>query len=132
MGRQVILTEAGAWLGGQLTSQAVPPDEHPWVESTGVMARYWLLREAVRKRYEQTRWLTEPARRDPLFNPGQDWVSNVSAEPVIFRDVLDDMLRTALSKGTLGEKLVDYLTGRAAYQRASSARPSSRGTRGCQ
>jgi hypothetical protein len=28
-------------------------------------------------------------------------VSNVSAEPVIFRDVLDDMLRTALSKGTL-------------------------------
>jgi hypothetical protein len=101
MGRQVILTEAGVWLGGQLTSQAVPPDEHPWVESTGVTARYRLLREAVRARYKQTRRLTEVARRDPLFNPGQAWVSNVSAEPVIFRDVLDDMLRTALSKGTL-------------------------------
>jgi NADPH-dependent 2,4-dienoyl-CoA reductase/sulfur reductase-like enzyme len=30
LGRQVVLTEAGSWLGGQLTSQAVPPDEHPW------------------------------------------------------------------------------------------------------
>jgi NADPH-dependent 2,4-dienoyl-CoA reductase/sulfur reductase-like enzyme len=32
LGRLVVLTEAGSWLGGQLTSQAVPPDEHPWVE----------------------------------------------------------------------------------------------------
>jgi NADPH-dependent 2,4-dienoyl-CoA reductase/sulfur reductase-like enzyme len=38
LGRQVVLTESGSWLGGQLTSQAVPPDEHPWVESTGITA----------------------------------------------------------------------------------------------
>ena len=38
LGHQVVLTEAGSWLGGQLTSQAVPPDEHPWVESTGITA----------------------------------------------------------------------------------------------
>lgn len=31
-GRSVILTEAFEWIGGQLTSQAVPPDEHSWVE----------------------------------------------------------------------------------------------------
>jgi heterodisulfide reductase subunit A-like polyferredoxin len=31
MGRRVILTEGTTWLGGQMTSQAVPPDEHPWV-----------------------------------------------------------------------------------------------------
>ena len=38
-GADVVLTEAGRWLGGQLTSQAVPPDEHPWVERFGVTAR---------------------------------------------------------------------------------------------
>jgi NADPH-dependent 2,4-dienoyl-CoA reductase/sulfur reductase-like enzyme len=50
LGRQVVLTEARSWLGGQLTSQAVPPDEHPWVEHTGTTARYRQLREAVRAR----------------------------------------------------------------------------------
>ena len=88
LGRQVVLTEAGSWLGGQLTSQAVPPDEHPWVESTGTTARYRQLRDAVRTRYKQTRRLTETAMRDPLFNPGAAWVSNLSAEPVVFREVL--------------------------------------------
>ena len=48
LGCQVVLTEAGSFLGGQLTSQAVPPDEHPWVESTGTTARYRQLRDAVR------------------------------------------------------------------------------------
>ena len=38
LGRSVVLTDAGSWLGGQLTSQAVPPDEHPWVERTGTTA----------------------------------------------------------------------------------------------
>jgi NADPH-dependent 2,4-dienoyl-CoA reductase/sulfur reductase-like enzyme len=39
MGCLVVVTEAGSQLGGQLTSQAVPPDEHPWVEGTGTTAR---------------------------------------------------------------------------------------------
>jgi NADPH-dependent 2,4-dienoyl-CoA reductase/sulfur reductase-like enzyme len=74
LGRRVVLTEAGSWLGGRLTSQAVPPDEHPWVESTGTTARYRKLRDAVRTRYKRTRRLTENAMRDPLFNPGGAWV----------------------------------------------------------
>ena len=101
LGRQVILTEAGSWVGGQLTSQAVPPDEHPWVESTGITARYRQLREAVRIRYKQTRRLTETARRDPHFNPGAAWVSNLSAEPRVFSKVLDDMLRSTQANGSL-------------------------------
>jgi NADPH-dependent 2,4-dienoyl-CoA reductase/sulfur reductase-like enzyme len=75
LGRQVVLTEAGSWLGGQLTSQAVPPDEHPWVEHTGTTARYRQLREAVRARYKRARRLTESAKQDPLLNPGAAWVS---------------------------------------------------------
>ena len=55
LGRLVVLTEAGSRVGGQLTSQAVPPDEHPWVEITGTTASYRQLRDAVRTRYKQTR-----------------------------------------------------------------------------
>ena len=46
-----------------------------------------------------TRRLAESARRDPLFNPGAAWVSNLSAEPVIFREVLDDFVRPAQAQG---------------------------------
>ena len=34
-GLKVILTEEYDWIGGQLTSQGVPPDEHPWIEERG-------------------------------------------------------------------------------------------------
>ena len=34
---RVILTEPTDWIGGQLTAQAVPPDEHPWIEQFGAM-----------------------------------------------------------------------------------------------
>jgi FAD dependent oxidoreductase len=98
---QVVLTEAASRVGGQLTSQAVPPDEHPWVETTGVTARYRQLREAVRTRYKQTRRLTERARRDPLFNPGAAWLSNLSAEPEVFREVLEDLMRPIQTQGLL-------------------------------
>src|SRR4051812_12176237 len=38
--RRVFMTEEYEWLGGQLTSQAVPPDEHCWVEQFGVTRSY--------------------------------------------------------------------------------------------
>ena len=33
LGARVVLVEELDWLGGQLTAQAVPPDEHPWIET---------------------------------------------------------------------------------------------------
>ena len=33
-GMRVVMSEETDWVGGQLTSQAVPPDEHPWIAST--------------------------------------------------------------------------------------------------
>jgi hypothetical protein len=101
LGRQVVLTEASGWLGGQLTSQAVPPDEHPWVERTGTTGRYRQLREAVRTRFKRTRRLTESAQRNSELNPGAAWVSNLSAEPGLFREVIDDLLRPAQVRGAL-------------------------------
>jgi NADPH-dependent 2,4-dienoyl-CoA reductase/sulfur reductase-like enzyme len=44
-GADVVLAEPSRMLGGQLTSQAVPPDEHPWIERFGCTARYRRLRD---------------------------------------------------------------------------------------
>jgi len=34
-GKTVLLIEKTRWIGGQFTNQAVPPDEHPFIESFG-------------------------------------------------------------------------------------------------
>ncbi|WP_424186675.1 FAD-dependent oxidoreductase [Actinokineospora sp. G85] len=61
-GRRVVLTEEFDWLGGQLTSQAVPPDEHSWVERFGVTASYRALRDGIRDYYRRHYPLTPRAR----------------------------------------------------------------------
>jgi hypothetical protein len=101
MGCSVVLTEPTRWVGGQLTSQAVPADEHPWIESTGATATYRQMREAVRQRYRDTRPLTHEARRDPRLNPGHAWVSAIAAEPVVIHDVLRDLVRAEEAQGRL-------------------------------
>ena len=51
LGTEVVLVEGLDWLGGQLTAQGVPFDEHPWIES-GVGSRSYLaLRAAIRDYY---------------------------------------------------------------------------------
>ena len=47
-GMRVVLTEETDWIGGQLTAQAVPPAEHPWIEQFGCTASYRAYRNAVR------------------------------------------------------------------------------------
>ncbi|MGH3455050.1 MAG: FAD-dependent oxidoreductase, partial [Nocardioidaceae bacterium] len=69
-GLAVVLTEESDWLGGQLTSQAVPPDEHPWIEQFGCTARYRRLRDGLRDYYRRWYPLSESARSDPRLNPG--------------------------------------------------------------
>ena len=71
------------------------------MEITGTHGPIRQLRDAVRTRYKRTRRLTEMAMRDPLFNPGAAWVSKLSAEPVVFREVLDDLVRPAQTQGLL-------------------------------
>jgi hypothetical protein len=100
-GRSVVLTEPTTWVGGQLTSQAVPPDEHPWVETTGITASYRRMRQAVRDHYRAHRNLTEAAHRDERLNPGNAWVSNLAAEPLVFHEVLLQLLRPAREQGLL-------------------------------
>ncbi len=91
MGMQVILTERYAWIGGQLTSQAVPPDEHPWIEQFGCTATYRDYRNRVRAEYRKRR-LTQEAQFDRFLNPGGGWVSKICHEPQVGVQVLEQML----------------------------------------
>jgi NADPH-dependent 2,4-dienoyl-CoA reductase/sulfur reductase-like enzyme len=55
LGQRVILTEETDWIGGQLTSQGVPPDENPWIDKQGVgcTASYRQFRNGVRAYYSR-------------------------------------------------------------------------------
>jgi hypothetical protein len=100
-GRRVILTEQYAWLGGQLTSQAVPPDEHRWVEQFGVTRSYRELRDRIRGYYRQNYPLTERARQWRELNPGAGSVSRLCHEPRVAVAVLDAMLAPYRSSGRI-------------------------------
>ncbi|TJY44544.1 FAD-dependent oxidoreductase [Cohnella pontilimi] len=98
-GTRVILTEETDWLGGQLTSQAVPPDEHPWIESFGCTATYREFRNRIRRYYYDEYPLKPEVRDNPRLNPGNGWVSRLCHEPRAALRVLNDMLAPFVSNG---------------------------------
>jgi hypothetical protein len=100
-GMHVILSDETDWLGGQLTSQAVPPDEHAWIESFGATRCYRQYRERVRDYYRRNYPLTEAARRRPDLNPGNGRVSRLTHEPRVSLAVLEEMLALFASGGEL-------------------------------
>ncbi|HWB96833.1 MAG TPA: FAD-dependent oxidoreductase, partial [Bryobacteraceae bacterium] len=100
-GLRVVLTEETDWIGGQLTSQAVPPDEHPWIESFGCTRAYRHYRNAVRAYYRDHYPLTEAARSRANLNPGDGGVSRITHEPRISLAVLEEALAPYLSNGQL-------------------------------
>lgn len=91
-GCQVVLTEESEWLGGQLTTQAVPPDEHPWIAEQGATASYRNLRSRIRDYYVRNYALTTEAAADPLLNPGGGGVSSLCHEPRVAVAVIEEML----------------------------------------
>ncbi len=97
----MVLTEPTDWIGGQLTSQAVPPDEHPWVEQFGVNASYRELRRGIRAYYRQHYPITEAARAERALNPGNGGVSKLCHEPRVALAVLTELLAAYASGGRL-------------------------------
>jgi FAD dependent oxidoreductase len=91
-GRTVIMTEPTDWIGGQLTAQAVPPDEHPWIEQFGLNASYGSLRQGIRDYYRRRYPLTAEAHRQRYLNPGNGGVSRLCHEPRIALAVLTELL----------------------------------------
>src|SRR5919202_6429127 len=104
LGRRVIVTEETDWIGGQLTQQAVPPDENRWIESHGCTRRYRQYRHLVRQYYRDHYPLTPEARALPTLNPGQGGVSRLCHEFRVGLAALEQQLAYARSRG-----LVDVL-----------------------
>ena len=98
-GKQVIMTEETGWIGGQLTSQAVPPDENPWIEVGGSTASYQQFRHRVRQYYKRNYPLTAAAQEDAFLNPGSGNVSRLCHEPKVALAVLYEMLAPYTSSG---------------------------------
>ncbi len=92
LGVPALIVSEQQWLGGQLTSQGVPPDEHPWIESTGATTTYRELRHRIREAYRRMGVLTDSARMDPALNPGGGHVSPVTHDPRIAVAVIEEML----------------------------------------
>lgn len=101
LGCRVVMAEETDWIGGQLTAQAVPPDEHPWIEQFGCTARYRRYRDLVRQHYRDYTPLKLRNREDRRLNPGSGWVSRLCHEPGIGHQVLLRMLAPYLATGQL-------------------------------
>lgn len=95
-GGRCVVTEPTDWIGGQLTSQAVPPDENQWIEGLdGVQsatASYLEFRQRVRDWYRTHRRLKPEAMKHPRLNAGNGWVSHLCFEPRVGHAVLLNML----------------------------------------
>jgi hypothetical protein len=100
-GLNVILTEETDWIGGQLTQQAVPPDENKWIETFGASQSYQKLRTGIRDYYRRNYPLTARARANQDLNPGNSWVSRIGGEPRVGLAVLYELLAPYLGNGQL-------------------------------
>ncbi len=99
LGCRVAITESTRWIGGQLTSEAIPPDEHPWIEQHGATRTYRELRTRIREYYRLHLPLTPSSREMPSFNPGNGFVSRLCHDPRIAVAVLYEMLAPFLLSG---------------------------------
>jgi hypothetical protein len=93
------MTEETDWIGGQLTAQAVPPDEHPWIEQFGATRAYRDLRTRIRDYYRRNFPLTSDMRAREYLNPGNGNVSRLCHEPRAALAVLHEMLAPYASGG---------------------------------
>src|SRR3569833_3305202 len=99
--RTVAMTEEYDWIGGQMTSQAVPPDEHSWVEQFGTTRSYRALRNGIRQYYRDHYPLTEKSRAWEDLNPGAGYVSRLCHEPHVGLAVMEAMLAPYCVRGRL-------------------------------
>lgn len=103
-GRSVILVAEHDWLGGQMTAQAVPPDEHRLIESGGASASYLEFRRAMRARYLANAEFCEHTEMTEMAegcNPGDGWVSRLCIEPANAADYFEALLRLYVESGRL-------------------------------
>ena len=105
-GKKVILLEETKWIGGQLTSQAVPPDEHKWIEEDGCTKTYREYRNKVREYYKNNpnfkRVILDKKETKVVdamtFCPASSEVSRLSHPPLLALKILNEMLEPYVAK----------------------------------
>lgn len=100
-GCQVCLVAEHAWLGGQMTAQAVPPDEHRLIEQGGASSSYRAFREDMRALYRRLPGFLDRATMTPGTNPGDGWVSRLCIEPVHAARWFEQLLAPQVAAGRL-------------------------------
>ncbi|GMG86470.1 FAD-dependent oxidoreductase [Biformimicrobium ophioploci] len=100
-GVDTILTSEFPWIGGQLTSQGVPPDEHRYIESFGASASYLAFRNAIRSVYRNDPDFIDNSVMTEGLNPGDGWVSRLCFEPRHAEEYLRTLLAPYIESGRL-------------------------------
>ena len=100
-GMRVYMCESTDWIGGQLTSQAVPPDEHPWIEQQGAPRSYLEYRAAVRSAYRNDPSASSLMREQDTFCPGKSWVSRLAHDPRLALRLLTGSIAPYVAAGLI-------------------------------
>lgn len=100
-GHHVLLAAEHPWLGGQLTAQGVPPDEHAAIERGGACASYRAFREAMRAHYRAQPGFEDHTSLTHGLNPGDGWVSNLCIEPGVAARYFEALLEPHVAAGRL-------------------------------
>ncbi len=101
MGKKVYMCESTDWIGGQLTSQAVPPDENMWIEKQGATKSYHAYRDAVRAAYKAMPEASDLMKNKDKFCPGASWVSRVAHSPKLAHKLLCEAVQPYIDAGFL-------------------------------
>lgn len=100
-GKKVLLLEETDWIGGQLTSQAVPPDEHRWIGEQGCTASYREYRRQIRGYYRNLEGYSNQIKIREAFCPADSEVSHLSHPPRLALQTLKKMLAPYEQDGTI-------------------------------
>ena len=96
-----MVIEKYKWVGGQMTTQCVPPDEHIWIEKFGCTKSYRQLRDGIRDYYRRHYPLKKEVYYDNWFNPGQGNVSKLCHEPRVSLAVIESMIAPYRASGLI-------------------------------
>jgi FAD dependent oxidoreductase len=100
-GRQVVLLAEHRWIGGQMTAQGVPPDEHHLIEHGGASESYLAFRRAMRAHYLSQADFIDRTEMTEGCNPGDGWVSRLCFEPQLAADYFEALLKPYVDSGQL-------------------------------
>ncbi len=94
---RICLSEETDWLGGQMTTQGVPITDDGrnfQVETSGSNRSYQDFRNKIREYYKQKYKLSDKAKEQKYFNPGNCWywVSQLTFEPKVAIEIINQLL----------------------------------------